>query len=311
MNIRTILILAAVLGAGAYVYFDYNSDESKLAREMKEIEQLAPDTKAAECFGKGLNAKLFAIAVERDRRPVAEVENDTVRKGAIKHDCIRGNTNATTARVAKALGKNGIPVYAQVLQSCPVVKDEYPVYACFALDALVDEGSKDSTAVLEKELTDKDKNRRNVYEGALYRLMNTKGWATTAQIIDRLPTETEWEAKELMMEYIRDHRDPASRPNLEKAYTAETDQQEKGLIKAAILEIDNPGKCVMSDEGRAENGICRYTCHDAKKWFSLQKNPKTGCELVKDVPADSPAAAAAPQVTAASPVPTPAAAAKK
>ena len=45
--------------------------------------------------------------------------------------------------------------------------------------------------------------------------------------------------------------------------------------------------------------------------FSLQKNAKTGCDLVKDVPADSPAAVAAPQVTAATPVAAPAAAAAK
>jgi hypothetical protein len=174
------------------------------------------------------------------------------------------------------------------------------------MDALTDAGGPEATAALEKELTDTDKVRKNIYEGALYRLMNTSGWKTTAEIIDRVPTEKEWEAKELMMEYVRDHRDPAAKPNLEKAYAAETDQQEKGLIKAAILEVENPGKCVMTDEGRAENGICRYTCHDAKKWFSLQKNPKTGCDLVKDVPADQPAAAAAPQVTAATPVAPPA-----
>jgi hypothetical protein len=305
MNIRTILILVAVAGAGAYVYLDYNSDESKLARELKEIEQLAPDTKPPDCFGKGQAAKLFAVAIERDRRPVAEVQDDTIRKSAIKHDCIRGNGNPTVGRVAKALGKNGIPVYAQVLQTCPVVRDEYPVYACFAMDALVDDASKESVAVLEKELTDKDKTRKNVYLGALYRLMNTPGWTTTAQVIDRIPTETEWEAKELMMEYVRDHRDAGAKPNLEKAYAAETDQQERGLIKAAILEIENPGKCVMTDEGRAETGVCRYTCHDAKKWFSLPK-PKTGCALVTDVPADQ-AAPAAPPVTAATPVAPPAA----
>jgi hypothetical protein len=306
MNIRTILILAAVVGAGAYVYLDYNSDESKLAREIKEIEQLAPDVKPPECFGKGLNAKLFAVAIERDKRQPSDLQDDTIRKGAIKHDCIRGNGNPTTARVAKALGKAGVATYAQVLETCPVVKDEYPVYACFAMDALVDAGGPEATAALEKELADTDKVRKNVYEGALYRLMNTPGWKTTAQIIDRVPTEKEWEAKELMMEYVRDHRDPAAKPNLEKAYAAETDQQEKGLIKAAILEIENPGKCVMTDEGRAENGVCRYTCHDAKKWFSLQKDPKKGCDLVKDVPADPPAAAAAPQVTAATPVAAPA-----
>jgi ferredoxin-like protein FixX len=300
MNIRTILILAALAGAGAYVYVDYNSAESKLAREMKEIEQLSPDTRAPECFGKGTNAKLFAIAVERDRHTNAEVDNDTVRKNVIKHDCIRGGNTATIQRVVKALGPAGVPVYSQVLQSCPVSKDEYPVYACFALDALKADGSKAAVATLEKELTNKDKSRRNIYEGALYRLMNTEGWATTAQLADRVPTESEWEAKELIMEHVRNHRDPAAKPNLQRAYAAETDQQERGLIKAAILEIDNPGKCVVTDEGRAENGLCRYACHDQNKWFNFPK-PKTGCPLVQDVPADK-AAAQTPPVNAASPV---------
>jgi hypothetical protein len=302
MNIRTILILAAVAAAGGYVYVDYNSAESKLARELKELQQLAPDVQAPECFGKGLNARLFAIGVERDRRPTAEVENDTARKGFIKHDCVRGNNPATVQRVVRALGTSGIATYAQVLKSCPVVKDEYPVYGCFALDALQAEGSKASVAILEAELTNKDKNRRNVYEGALYRLMMTPGWTSTATLADRLPKESEWEAKELMLEYIRNHRDPSAKPNLLAAYAAESDQQEKGLIKAALLEIDNPGKCVVTDEGRAENGLCRYACHDVNRWFNTQK-PKTGCPMVQDVPADRPAAAQAPQVTTASPVP--------
>jgi hypothetical protein len=303
MNIRTILILAAVAAAGGYVYVDYNSAESKLAREIKELTQLAPDVQAPECFGKGLNARLFAVGVERDRRPMSEVENDVARKGAIKHDCVRGNSPATVQRVARALGAGGVATYAQVLKSCPVVKDEYPVYACFALDALKADGSKESMAVLEQELTDKDKNRRNVYEGALYRLMMTPGWTTVARLADRFPTETEWEAKELMIEYIRNHRDPSAKPNIQAAYAAETDQQEKGLLKAALLEIDNPGKCVVSDEGRGENGLCRYACHDVNRWFSLQKTGKGLCPLIQDVPNDTnPAAAASPQVTAASPV---------
>jgi hypothetical protein len=304
MNIRTILIFVAVAAAGGYVYVDYNSVESKLAREIKELTQLAPDVQPPECFGKGLNARLFAIGVERDRRPNAELQDDVARKGAIKHDCIRGNNPANLQRVVRALGAGGIATYAQVLKSCPVVKDEYPVYACFALDALQAEGSKESIAVLEQELDDKEKVRRNVYEGALYRLMMTPNWTTIAKLADRLPKEPEWEAKELMLEYIRNHRDPSAKPNLQAAYATETDQQEKGLIKAALLEIDNPGKCVVTDEGRGDNGLCRYACHDVNRWFSLQKTGKGQCPLVQDVPADTkPATAQAPQVTAASPVP--------
>ena len=297
MKLSQILIGAGVVALGGYVWMDYNSAESKNARELKEISQLAPDVQVPDCFPKGINGRLFAISISRDQRPRAELENDVQRKSAIEHDCIRGNQPATVQRTVKALGATGIPIYAEVLEKCPVVKDEYPVYSCFALDALAAEGSKDSVAVLEKSLTNKDKSRKQVYLGALYRLMMTPGWKTTAQLAAMLPAEQEWKAKELMLEYIRNHKDAAARPELEKSYAAETDQQEKGLIKAALLELDNPGRCVMTDEGRAENGICRYTCHDINRWFSTPK-PKAGCPLVTDPPKDQPA----PPVSAATPV---------
>jgi hypothetical protein len=307
MNIRTILIGAGVVALGGYVFYDYYTPESKLARELKEIDQLEPDLKAPECFPKGLNAKFFAIGIQRDRRSKAEMTNDVTRRSAIKHDCIRGNDPMTVQRVVKAVGAAGIPVYAEVLEKCPVVKDEYPVYGCFALDALYAEGSKESVAAIEKALTTKDKQRRNIYLGALYRLMNTKGWRTNAQLAQMLPAETEWEGKELMLEHIRNHKDPSARPELEKAYAAEQDLQEKGLIKAALLELDNPGKCVMTDEGRAESGVCRYTCIDINRWFSVPK-PSAGCALVADPPADAqqqqgqaPVNAATPATAAAKP----------
>ena len=300
MNIRTILIGLAVLAFGGYALYDYNSPDSKRARELKEIEQLEPDIKPAECFPKGLNAKLFAVAVQRDRRPKAEVESDTVRRSAIEHDCIRGNNPATVQRLVKALGSAGVPVYAEVLEKCPVVKDEYPVLACFALDALGYEGSKDSVAALEKALTNKEKGRKQVYLGALYRLMNTPGWKTVSQLAQMEPAEPEWKAKELMIEYIRNHRDPTAKPDIEKAYAAETEQQEKGMLKGALLELDNPGKCVMMDEGRAENGVCRYTCHDQGRWFSVPK-PPGGCPLVRDLPPEAQQGAA--PVQSATPVP--------
>jgi hypothetical protein len=204
----------------------------------------------------------------------------------IAHDCIRGKDSKTVERVVKALGQAGVPAYAEVLEKCPVVKDEYPVYGCFALDALYFEGGKDASAALEKALTTKDKGRKNIYLGALYRLMNTKGWKTNAQLAQMIPAEPVWEAKQLMIEYIRQHKDPSARPDLDKAYSLEQEQQEKGLIRAALLEIDNPGKCVVPDEGRAQSGLCRYTCTETGRWFSLPK-PKTGCALAMDQPAET------------------------
>ena len=286
MNIRTILIGAAVLALGGYALYDYNSPESKLARELKEIEQLEPDIKPPECFPKGQSAKLFAVGIQRDKRSKSEMMNEVTRRSAITHDCIRGNEPRTVQRAVKALGPAAVPVYAEVLEKCPVIKDDYPVYACFALDALAAEGGKESVAAMEKSLANKDKARKNVYLGALFRLMNVQGWRTNAQLAQMIPTETFWEAKHLILEHIRHHKDPSAKPDLEKAYAAEQELQEKGLIKAALLEIDNPGKCVVNDEGRAESGICRYSCTEINRWFSTPK-PKTGCALVADPPSST------------------------
>ncbi|HUJ29599.1 MAG TPA: hypothetical protein VLW85_26445 [Myxococcales bacterium] len=307
MNIRTILVGVAILAGVGYVFYDYNSPESKNARELKEIEQLEPDTKPPDCFPKGVNAKLFAEVIQRDRRKPAEVENDQTRRSAIEHDCIRGAgagyEPTQIRRLVKALGPAGIPVYTEVLEKCPIVKDEYPTLACLALDALQAEGSKDSTAAIEKELSNHDKARKNVYLGALYRLMNTPGWKNNTQLAEFISAQgDEWKAKELIIEHIRNNKDPSAKPALEKAYATETDQQEKGMIKGALLELDNPGKCVMMDEGRAENGVCRYTCHDQGRWFSVPK-PAEGCPLVRDLPPE--AQQGTPQVNAATPAPAP------
>ena len=45
MNIRAILVGAAVVAFGGYALYDYYGPESKHARELKEIEQLEPDIK--------------------------------------------------------------------------------------------------------------------------------------------------------------------------------------------------------------------------------------------------------------------------
>src|SRR5438552_459556 len=160
--------------------------------------------------------------------------------------------------------------------------------------------SKHARELMESALANKDKARKNVYLGALYRLMSTKGWKTTPQLAQMLPAETDWEAKQLIIEYVRHHRDAAARADLQAAYDKEAELQEKGLIKAALLEIDNPGKCVVNDEGRAESGVCRYTCTDINRWFGVPK-PKTGCALVTDPPAEAQQKQGAAPINSATP----------
>src|SRR3981189_2566337 len=135
MNIRTILVGAGVLALGGYAFYDYNSPDPQPTREVKEIEQLEPDIKPPECFPKGQNAKLFAVAIQRDRRPKSELTDEVRRRSVIAHDFIRGKDSKTVERVVKALGQGGVPVADEVLEPCPVGNGQYPVYGCFALDA--------------------------------------------------------------------------------------------------------------------------------------------------------------------------------
>jgi hypothetical protein len=306
MNIRTLIILAAVALLGGLALMDYYSDDSKKARELSEIQKLAPDVQPPSCFPAGPHTKLLAAAIKNDQRAAESLTDDATRRGAIKHDCIRGNGNATVQRLVKALGPAALPLYAGVLDKCPVVKDEYPVYPCFALDALAFDGGKEALATLEKALDNKDKARKNVYLGALYRLMQSPGWRTPSQLAGMIAAEKEWEAKELILEVVRARKDPAARGELEKAYGTEADEQERGKIKAALLELDNPGRCVVEDEGRGEDGNCRYVCRDQNMRVKLAKQGKT-CPLVREAPAPDPQ----PGVANASPVAPAAAPAKK
>jgi hypothetical protein len=158
---------------------------------------------------------------------------------------------------------------------------------------------------MEKALTNRDKARKNVYEGALYRLMVTPGWHTTAQLAELLIPEQEWEAKLLLLEQIRSRRDAAAKDSLEKAYAAEKDEQAKGYIRAALLELDNAGKCVVENEAGNSEGLCNYTCRDANVRFKSAKSKGSPCALVVALPPpDQRNPTAPPPVTTATPVPS-------
>src|SRR5260370_38342947 len=137
MNSRTIVIGLVAAALGGLVLMDYYGDDSKRARELSEIQKLAPHVLPPDWFPKAPNAKLLAAAIKGDQRAKETLQDDVIRRGAIKHDCIRGaDSIANVQRLAKALGQEGVKLYAEVLEKCPAGKDEYPVYSCFALDAL-------------------------------------------------------------------------------------------------------------------------------------------------------------------------------
>ena len=292
MNVRAILIGTGVAALGGFALYDYYSPDSRRARAIHEVETLKPDVKPHACLPQGPLQKAFAAAVSLDALPPTTFDSDARKRGVIKHDCIRGATNHSTVdRLLEVAGDEVVAYSAKVIESCNLPKMEYPLPQCVALDILGrrSESSPAAVAALEK-VADNRKLAVNVWEGALFRLISLPAWKTTPQLAEKLASEPEWEARELLLEKIRERKDPAARASLETAYGKEDDETTKGRIKAAILEIDNPGKCVAEDEGRGADGICRYVCRDQNNGRSrYPKDPKDKgpCALVREPDANA------------------------
>jgi len=281
MKLRTAIIGVAVIGATGYVIYDSNSPDSRRARELHDIEKLKPDIKVADCYPQGPLAKAFAAAVANDT-PQSPIENEVTRRSVVKHYCIRGSpTHGTVDKLAAAAGDEIVPYFAKVVESCKFDKNQLPNAACLALDGLAAQGSRAATAALDKIATERTA-AKEVWEGALYRAIQKPDYKTPAQLAAMIAADKEWEAKELLLEKVREKHDPAARDPLMSAYAKEDDETTKGHIRAAVLELDNPGRCVVEDEGRGADGICRYTCRNAEpprlRFAKLGKE----CPLVRE-----------------------------
>jgi hypothetical protein len=265
MKVRTILVVAGVAALGGYALYDYYSPDSRRAREIHIVETLKPDLTPQACLPAGEVKKAFAVAVALDAEPVSRLDSDARRRGLIKHDCIRGaNNHATLDRLMEGTGDELVPYAIKVVETCQTGKTEYPVPQCVALDVLARHAGKSKEALAELEKVAKERKlAKEVWEGATFRLISMPNWHTPAQLAEQLASEPEWEIRELLLEKIRERRDPSTKASLETAYAKEDDVTTKGRIKAALLELDNPGKCVVEDEGRGEDGSCKYVCRDS------------------------------------------------
>ena len=280
MKVRALLIGAGLAGLGGLAVYDYNSPDSRRERELHEIEKLKPDLTLAECLPPGRLARPFAAAVATDARPASSIDSDTTRRGIVKHDCIRGAaTHAALDRLVAAAGDEAVAFYAGAIDRCKLEKSQYPTPACVALDALGLRGGAAAIAALERIATER-KAGKEVWLGATYRLLQAPSWRTPAQLADQIVAEPEWEAKELLLEKVREKRHGSAREALAKAYSREDDEGLKGRLKAALLELDNPGRCVAEDEGRGADGICRYLCRDTNTRLRYSKSGKN-CPLVR------------------------------
>ena len=277
MKVSTLLVGGAIVALGGYALYDYYGPESRRARELHIVETLKPDVKPQACLPPGPLQKPFAIVVALDSLPPSTFDSDAKKRTVIKHDCIRGSSqHGTLDRLLEATGDEIVPYAEKVVASCPLGKNEYPLPQCIALDVLSRRAtkSKDAVAALEK-IAKERKGAKEVWEGATFRLMSMPTWKTPPQLAEQLASEPEWELRELLLEKVRERRDVATRPSLEAAYAKEDDETTKGRIKAALLELDFPGKCVVEDEGRGQDGICRYVCREQNMRLRYPKEGKT------------------------------------
>jgi hypothetical protein len=277
MKASTVLVGGAIVALGGYALYDYYGPESRRARELHIVETLKPDVRPQACLPPGPLQKPFAVVVALDSVPPTTFDSDAKKRTVIKHDCIRGSSqHGTLDRLLEATGDDIVTYAEKVVASCPLGKNEYPVPQCVALDVLSRRAatSKEALGALEK-IAKERKTAKEVWEGATYRLISIPTWHTPAQLAEQLASEPEWEVRELLLEKIRERKDPSTRGSLETAYAKEDDETTKGRIKAAILELDFPGKCVAEDEGRGEDGICRYVCREQNMRLRYPKEGKT------------------------------------
>src|SRR5438270_875548 len=113
-----------------------------------------------------------------------------------------------------------------------------------------------------------------------------KAFAVAVALDSESPQKFDSDARQrgtIKHECIRERRDASTRASLETAYAKEDDLTTKGRIKAALLELDNPGKCVVEDEGRGEDGSCRYFCRDQSIRLRYAKEGKAKeCPMVHE-----------------------------
>src|SRR5439155_1174471 len=153
-----ILIGAGVAALGGFALYDYNSPDSRRARALHDVETLKPDVKPHSCLPPGPLSRAFAVAVALDAVSPTTFDSDARKRGTIKHDCIRGaSQHSTLDRLLDASGEDLVAYAAKVVESCPYVKNEYPVPECVALDVLGIRAEKSPAAGAALELVNPGK----------------------------------------------------------------------------------------------------------------------------------------------------------
>lgn len=298
MRLPALVLSLSAVAVGGYTAYDYYTPESKRSRALHDVEVLGPEIAPLDCMKGMPEAKSFTVALVLDARPASSLSSDAIKRGAIRSDCIRGAaSNGTLRRAIDAWGPAAPSALAGVMEKCPFKKDDYPNPACFALEGL---GLAHAQAALERIALDR-KQPKDIYLGALYRRMQDPSWKSPAQLAELVAAEPDWEARELVIENLRAKRDQSAAPALRAAYAAEKDETVKGHLRAAFLEAEQPGKCVMEDDGRAAGDVCRYFCRDSNTRPWVRKTKKQICIEAIDPPAPAPGVANAPPAPA--PVP--------
>jgi hypothetical protein len=253
-----LLAAAAALIAGVVVW---SSLDSPRGARLREVERLAPAARAPACAPAAEETQAFAAALRADR----------------PCEWLRPQPGAALQRFASAAGPEAAPFLEQVASRCAT--DEPTRAGCAALDALMLLARAQSgpavTALQQKARATGQP--VEAWFGAAMRL-----WAvrppSAPELLALLDAVTDPRARAEVLARLRALRDPSTRGALQALYDRQAGP-ERAQVRAALLELEHPGRCVSEDDGQGSGKVCVYSCPGEAARRAVLRQSNVSCPL--------------------------------
>jgi hypothetical protein len=218
---------------------------------------LAFSTRAwAVCFAPGPPAclpddPLKAAFVEAER----QVEcHDVLRVDEEGRDLDPPRASPVAA-FARKNGEAAIPFYEAVIAMCPGPWG----WARPALFALAHLGTPRAIELLNRHA----QTGQPVREAAVNALLEVPAFATSQSVAEHLLHEPDAELRRIYVVWLWAQGDARALPGLREAMSRENDQKTAQMIRAAILQVQHPDRCVLDDNfwrWDTLGNYCLYVC---------------------------------------------------
>jgi hypothetical protein len=157
------------------------------------------------------------------------------------------------AAFARKNGEAAIPFYEAVIAKCQDPRS----WARPALVALAHLGTPRAVELLNRY----SQTGQPVQEAAVDALLGVPSFATSQSVAEHLWHEPDPELRRVYAIWLWDHGDARDLPGLHEAMPRENDQKTAQMIRAAILQVQHPDRCVLVDNRWRWNTLGNY-CSD-------------------------------------------------